>query len=96
MPVVWIPSLLRAMTGGQEKLTVPGTTVRQVVEELERRFPGFKARLCEGEALRSGIAVAINAQIARQGLREPVGDDAEIHFVLAVSGGRRSDGTGYG
>jgi sulfur-carrier protein len=87
MPIVWIPSLLRNLTAGQEKLTVQGNTVRQVVEELERRFPGIKARLCDNDGLRPGIAVAINAQIARQGLRELVTEDSEVHFVAAVSGG---------
>jgi len=97
MPVVWIPALLRGLTGGQEKLTVPGTTVRLVVEEMERRFPGIKTRLCDGDNLRPGIAVAVNSQISRQGLREPVTEYSEVHFVPAVSGGEeRSDGTGYG
>jgi sulfur-carrier protein len=87
MPVVWIPSLLRGLTGGQEKLTVPGHTVRQVIEELERRFPGIEARLCDGEDLRPGIAVGVNTQVARRGLDEPVALDSEIHFLAAVSGG---------
>ena len=87
MPVVWIPSLLRSLTGGSEQLSVPGRTVRQVVEELEQRFPGMWSRLCDGDGLRPGIAVAVDTQIARRGLAEPVGDDSEIHFLPAVSGG---------
>jgi molybdopterin converting factor small subunit len=87
MPVVWIPSLLRGLTGGQEKLTVPGQTVRQVIEELERRFPGIKARLCDADGLRPGIAVAVNTAMARKGLEEAVADDSEVHFLPAISGG---------
>jgi molybdopterin synthase sulfur carrier subunit len=87
MPVVWIPSLLRGLTGGQERLTVPGRTVRQVIEELERRFPGIQARLCDADDLRPGIAVAVDTQVARRGLGEPVAEQSEVHFLPAVSGG---------
>jgi molybdopterin converting factor small subunit len=87
MPVVWIPSLLRDLTGGQEKLTLPGHTVRQVIDELERRYPGIQARLCDADGLRPGIAVAVDTQIARRSLREPVAENSEVHFLVAVSGG---------
>lgn len=87
MPVVWIPSLLRGLTGGQEKLKIPGRSVGEVIDELDRRYPGIKARLCDADGLRPGVAVAISAQVARRGLHENVGDDSELHFVHAVSGG---------
>jgi sulfur-carrier protein len=87
MPVVWIPSLLRGLTGGQEKLTIPGRTVGQVLDELDHRFPGVKAHLCDADGIRPGVAVAINAQVARRGLYEKLSDDSEVHFVHAVSGG---------
>ena len=87
MPVVWIPSLLRGLTGGQEKLTIPGRTVGEVVDELDRRFPGVKARLCDAGGFRPGVAVAVNAQVARRGLQEKLSNDSEVHFVHAVSGG---------
>jgi molybdopterin converting factor small subunit len=87
MAVVWIPSLLRGLTGGQEKLTVPGRTVRQVVEALEQQFPGIQARLCDAAGLRPGIAVAVDAHLARRGLSEPVAEHSEVHFLPAISGG---------
>jgi molybdopterin converting factor small subunit len=87
MAVVWVPSLLRDLTGGQETLAVAGTTVRQVLDDLERQFPGIKSRLCEGEALRSGVAVAVDGQVARLGLLQPVGPNSEVHFLPAIAGG---------
>jgi molybdopterin synthase sulfur carrier subunit len=87
MPHVWIPALLRDATGGQEKITVPGATVRQVIDELERRFPGIKARICDGDTLRSGISVAVDTEVARLGLRQPVGPESEVHFLPAIAGG---------
>ncbi len=87
MAVVWIPSLLRDLTGGQETVTVAGSTVRQVIEALDRTYPGIKDRLCDANGLRSGIAVAVDTQIAGLGLRQPVGENSEVHFLPAISGG---------
>lgn len=87
MATVWIPSLLRSLTGGQESLQVPGATVRQIVDNLEKQFPGIKARLCDGDELRRGIAVAVNAQVAQAGLAAQVPENSEVHFVPAISGG---------
>lgn len=87
MATVWIPPLLRDLAEGRESLRVNGTTVREVLDELERHCPGIKARICEGDLLRSGIAIVINADVARQGLGEPVSDRDEVHFVQAIAGG---------
>jgi len=87
MPVVWIPSLMRNLTGGKETVTVPGATIGQIIEELDRQFPGIKSRLCDAAGLRPGIAVAVDTQVARLGLLEPVSEKSEIHFLPAVSGG---------
>jgi molybdopterin synthase sulfur carrier subunit len=87
MATVWIPSLLRGLTQGRETVTVPGATVRQVIEELERLFPGLRDRLCDANGLRPGIAVAVDTQVARLGLLQPVAENSEVHFLPAVSGG---------
>jgi molybdopterin converting factor small subunit len=87
MARVWIPSLLRDLTGGLETVTVHGSSVRQVVHELERLHPGVRDRLCDGDALRSGLAAVVDNEIARLGLLQPVGRDSEVHFLPAIAGG---------
>jgi molybdopterin synthase sulfur carrier subunit len=87
MATVWIPSLLRDLTHGEETVTVPGANVREVIDALEHLYPGIRERLCDGEQLHPGIAVAVDAQIARLGLMQPVGEQSELHFLPAVSGG---------
>lgn len=91
MAVVWIPPLLRDLTGGQETVTVAGATVRQIVEALDQRFPGIKARVCDNDGMRPGIAVAVDTQVARLGLLQPVGENSEVHFLPAIAGGSRSN-----
>src|SRR5687767_8867536 len=87
MAKVWVPSLMRDLTGGQSIVTVKGSTVRQVIENLEVKYPGSKARLLKGDALKPGIGVAIDGEMVRYGLSEKVKAGSEVHFLPAVSGG---------
>src|SRR5262249_46654536 len=86
----WIPSLLRDLTSGQEVVNVAGSNVRQVIEALEQAYPGIKDRLCDANGLRRSIAVAVDTQMARLGLLEPVGENSEVHFLPSISGGQES------
>jgi molybdopterin converting factor small subunit len=90
--LVYIPALLRDLTGGRDSVRAPGRTVGEVVEALEHQFPGIKARLCEGDRLRTGIAVAVGTELAPLGLLQPVPPASEIHFLPAISGGIRENG----
>jgi molybdopterin synthase sulfur carrier subunit len=87
MPIVYIPSLLRDLTDGQERVIVPGKTVQEVITALERTHAGIQTRLCDENGLRSGIALIVDAEVSRQGLRHPLGEKSEVHFLPAVSGG---------
>ena len=87
MPIVAIPSLLRNLTKGEESVTVPGTTIREVINNLEDRYPGLKARLCENDRIKPGIAVYVNGLLTRGSILESVNADAEIHFLPAIGGG---------
>jgi molybdopterin synthase sulfur carrier subunit len=87
---VWIPAPLRGLVGGQTSVRVRGATVRQVVEALDRLYPGVKPRLCDANGLRPGVAVAVNTQVAPLGLIQPVPPGGEVHFLPAISGGAGS------
>ena len=88
MPIVAIPSLLRKLTSGEESITIPGATIREVIDNLESRYPGMKSRLCEEDRIKPGIAVYVNGLLTRGSIRESVDADAEIHFLPAIGGGR--------
>jgi sulfur-carrier protein len=87
LPLVGIPSLLRDLTDGQRFLSVEGDTVRQVIENLEKLYPGLQDRLCDGDRLRSSIAVIVDGNTSTLKLRHPVHESSEIHFVISISGG---------
>ena len=87
VPLVYIPPLLKSLTNGQEIVEVSGTNVREVIQAVEAIHPGFAARICDGEGLRSGLAVTVGTKLATNGLREVVDADSEVHFLPAISGG---------
>ena len=87
MPTVFIPPALRSLTGGSAQVEVSGSNVRRLIDDLERRYPGIRDRLCEGAALRSGLAVAIDGNISSLGLIQKVPEKCEVHFLTALGGG---------
>lgn len=87
MADVWIPSLMRDLTNGQAMVTVPGSTVREVIAALDQQFPGIEDRLCEHGRLRANISVVVDGQVSRQGLRGSLSASSEVHFLPAISGG---------
>jgi molybdopterin synthase sulfur carrier subunit len=87
MAIVWIPSLIRDVAGGQQRVEIQGETVGEIITALDKTYPGIEERLCEGERLRASIRIAVDGRIARLGLLEPVGKTSEVHFLPAISGG---------
>lgn len=87
MARVFIPPAIRELTDHAEIVEASGRTVRAVLADLEPRYPGLTARLCDGDVLRPGLMVAVAGRMSKQGLRTPVPDDAEVHFLPALGGG---------
>jgi sulfur-carrier protein len=87
MAKVWIPALMRDLTGGRAVVEAPGKTLGEVLDALEQSFPGIKARVCDGERLDPALAIAVDGQLARLGLRQSVDEHSEVHFHAALGGG---------
>ena len=87
MATVYIPTMLQTLTGGDKQVTLAAKTVRQVVDELEKLYPGIKERLVESGELRQNMTVAVDGELARMGLLEKLVEDCEVHFIPAIGGG---------
>lgn len=90
---VRVPVSLQKLTQDQARVEVEGTSVRQVVDLLEQRFPGFRASLLDdGGNLRRFVNVFVNDDDIRamQGQETPVKDGDEIFIVPAIAGGSRA------
>ena len=63
---VRIPTPLRKLTNGQDKVSVDGNTLRSIVEELENEFPGIKDRICdENGEIRNFVNLYVNGEDVR-------------------------------
>ncbi len=87
MPSVFIPPLLRTLTGGQEIVVLDGQNVRELIEQLNQQFPGIRDRLIDGDHLRSGLSVAVGAKVSSRGLTSKTQPEDEVHFLPAIGGG---------
>ena len=87
MALVFVPSLMQPLTGGNDRIEVAGSTVRQIVDNLDAEYPGVKDRLVEDRRIKPNIAVAVDGEITPLGLLEKVGENSEVHFLPAIGGG---------
>jgi molybdopterin synthase sulfur carrier subunit len=91
MPVrVLIPTPLQRLTDNQGEVVVEGSDVREVIGNLEVKFPGVKTRLCdENGALRRFVNIYINEEDIRflKGEATALKDGDEVSIVPAIAGG---------
>ncbi len=90
--VVRIPTPLRRVTNGQDKASVDGDNLVQIIESLEAQYPGLKERLCdESGDLRHFVNIYVNGEDVRflEGLETAISAGDEVSIVPAVAGGSR-------
>ena len=87
MATVFIPSLMIDMTSGKQRIEVPGSNVRDIINSIDKLYPGVKGRLVENHKIKPNISVAVDGEISPLGILEKVGPNSEVHFIPAVGGG---------
>ena len=82
-----LPGTLTPLFAGLTRhIAVEATTVEEAIEELDRRCPGLRDRLCEpGPMLRRHIHVYVDRQ--RATLETPIGGQSRVDVIAAISGG---------
>jgi molybdopterin synthase sulfur carrier subunit len=87
---VRIPTPLRKITKGQDEVTAEGNTVAEVIDDLEKNYPGLKERICEGDGkLRRFVNVYLNDEDIRfkNNMDTEVKDQDELSIIPAIAGG---------
>lgn len=86
---VKIPTILRTYTDGEKTVSGAGSTLAEVIDDLESRHAGLKNRLVEDDGLRRFVNVYINDEDVRfsGGLSAPVSDNDVVVVLPAVAGG---------
>lgn len=85
--IVHLPRSLAALfPGAPRRLEARGSSVAEVIEDLERQVPGIRNRLLEaGPSIRTHLNVFVAGQRATLDTHVPSGVD--VHVIPAVSGG---------
>ncbi len=88
--VVRIPTPLRRLTNGQDKVDVDGNSLGGVIDAMNEQYPGLRDRICDDQGqLRNFVNVYVNGEDVRflQGLDTPTTAGDEVSVVPAVAGG---------
>ena len=71
----------RKYTGGVREFAVEAKTSRDVIKEMDRRYPGL------GEHLEEETTVAIDGEIHEVAYFQPIRPGCEIFFIPKLEGG---------
>jgi len=87
---IHVPGALRPYCDGATQLSAAASTVRAVLDELERRHAPLHRNLCdETGAVRRHLNVFVNSDNVRdlQGLDTPLAPGDVVSILTSVSGG---------
>ncbi len=86
---VRIPTPLQKLTNGKAEVECAARTVVEMVEALEKDFPGMKERLTDGGKIRRFINIYVNDEDIRFLNKEETSlkDGDAISIVPAIAGG---------
>ena len=91
MPIqVRIPVQLRTLTNGEELVSASGKSVLEIIEDIERKYPGVKDRICEADGkVRRFVNIFVNEEDIRflDNLQTPISDADEVSIIPAIAGG---------
>jgi molybdopterin synthase sulfur carrier subunit len=86
-----VPAMLRPTVGGERVVAAEGSTLRELIANVEVRHPGFAGQLLESDgSQRRFVNIYVNDEDVRylQGLDTPVAEGDVVSVLPAVAGGR--------
>ena len=90
MPTVRIPTPLRKLTNDLEVVSAAGANVGEILDNLDKAFPGLRERICDEEGnVRRFVNIFVNDEDIRflEERATPVQDTDELSIVPAIAGG---------
>jgi molybdopterin synthase sulfur carrier subunit len=87
--VVRLSTPLRKFSEGKPEITTEGSTLKEVLSNIESKSPGFLEKVVESNEIKQFINIYINNEDVRlgKGLDTEVGDNDVVSILPAVSGG---------
>ena len=84
---VHIPTPLRSYTAREAVIEANGSSLRELLADIDRRYPGFRFRIIdEQDGIREHIKIFLNEDQSED-LSAPIGSNDTIHIICALSGG---------
>jgi len=87
---VRIPTPLRKLTGDQDVVSVEGTTIDEILTNLDGSFPGLGERICDADGnVRRFVNIFVNDEDIRflEDRATKINEGDEISIVPAIAGG---------
>lgn len=90
MPVLRIPTPLRAYTNGQADVNVSGVNISEALVDLTKQYPALKPHLFNEEG---GLRPFVNLFVGEnnikdlQGVDTPIKDGEKIMIIPSIAGG---------
>ncbi len=87
---VRIPTPLQKITREKSEVELNGANIRELIDDLERNFPGIKERICdETGKIRRFINIYVNEEDVRflKQDQTPLKDGDEVSIIPAIAGG---------
>lgn len=87
---VRIPTPLRKLTNGSDEVAADGKTIKELIDDLEKNYPGLKERICEPDGrLRRFVNLYLNDEDIRfkKNMDTELKDSDELSIIPAIAGG---------
>ena len=87
---VRIPTPLQKLTNNEAEVQAEGATLKDVIDNLEKKYPGFKDRICdESGKIRRFVNIYVNEEDVRfqKGEATPMKAGDDVSIIPAIAGG---------
>jgi sulfur-carrier protein len=87
--IVSIPTCMQPLTGGLSKVTSAGSSVLEIIDDLDGRYPGIRDRVIAQGRVQKFMNVYVNDEDIRfeDGLATEVREGDLLTLLSAVAGG---------
>ena len=75
-------SISKSFTGGESELEIFAANIRQLIRELDEKYPGLGTEISNGS-----ISLAIDGDIYQDAFMEDLQPDSEVAFLPKIGGG---------
>jgi molybdopterin synthase sulfur carrier subunit len=84
---VLLPTMLRSYSHGDAEVAADGATLRDVLADLDRQYPGIRFRIIdEQERVRQHVRIFVDGEVAPT-IDVPLAPASVVQVVGALSGG---------